>query len=410
MTLPLSGAISLDNVRAELSTPTATNVACNTTNIRELAERTSYRSAIAFSDFYGKWIHGGIKGTLLYTLTNPTPVTDDQFGTTVAVFGKYAVIGAAGDNTGAVDAGSAYVYDLSTGTLLYTLTNPVPASSYFSTGVSISETYVAVSARYTGTVTGQGRVYLYDKLTGAALFTINNPSPQDMPLFGEPIALSDQYVIVGAPRQDYPTNSGIAYVYDMNTSNKLYTFTPPTPLTSAQFGFSCAVYGNYAVVGEPGWASAGSPCMGKAHVYDLTTGQLVHTFSNHVVNPVSATSEFGQSVAITDKYVVVGHLRIGKVYVYNLQTYDLAYELTPGVSSDQYGKAVSASRRYLVIGHYVTVGPYIDVYDIETGVLIVRITSGGSPLGLEIGISDDFLVNGSMFSGGSNVGVAYVYD
>ena len=52
-------------------------------------------------------------GTLLTTFTNPTPVDDDGFGSSVAAVGKDQVlIGAFSDNTGATDAGAAYLFDL----------------------------------------------------------------------------------------------------------------------------------------------------------------------------------------------------------------------------------------------------------------------------------------------------------
>ena len=52
-------------------------------------------------------------GTLLNTFTNPTPTANDYFGTSVAAVGSDRVlIGASFDNTGATDAGSAYLFDL----------------------------------------------------------------------------------------------------------------------------------------------------------------------------------------------------------------------------------------------------------------------------------------------------------
>ena len=50
------------------------------------------------------------------TLNNPGPAAGDQFGKSVAISGTRVVVGAYADDTGATDAGSAYVYDLSSGT------------------------------------------------------------------------------------------------------------------------------------------------------------------------------------------------------------------------------------------------------------------------------------------------------
>ncbi|HEY9171169.1 MAG TPA: FG-GAP repeat protein, partial [Verrucomicrobiae bacterium] len=76
-------------------------------------------------------------GTLLTTFTNPTPVADDNFGYSVAAVGTDRVlIGAYRDDTGADNAGAAYLFSTS-GTLLTTFTNPTPvASDNF--GISVS--------------------------------------------------------------------------------------------------------------------------------------------------------------------------------------------------------------------------------------------------------------------------------
>ena len=50
------------------------------------------------------------------TLSNPGPAMGDGFGGAVAISGIRLVVGAAGDSTGAPYAGSAYVYDLTSGT------------------------------------------------------------------------------------------------------------------------------------------------------------------------------------------------------------------------------------------------------------------------------------------------------
>jgi hypothetical protein len=65
-------------------------------------------------------------GVLLTTITNPTPAAEESFGNRIAVLdGARLVIGSPGDDTGATDAGSAYVFSVN-GTLLAHLTNPAP--------------------------------------------------------------------------------------------------------------------------------------------------------------------------------------------------------------------------------------------------------------------------------------------
>jgi len=67
-------------------------------------------------------------GILQMTIANPTPAVEDNFGNRIAVLGNNRVIiGAPGDDTTGPDAGSAYVFDIN-GSLLATINNPAPAA------------------------------------------------------------------------------------------------------------------------------------------------------------------------------------------------------------------------------------------------------------------------------------------
>ena len=51
------------------------------------------------------------------TLNNPRPAADDRFGYSVGVSGTHVLVGAPGDDTGANDAGSAYLYNFASGSI-----------------------------------------------------------------------------------------------------------------------------------------------------------------------------------------------------------------------------------------------------------------------------------------------------
>ena len=70
-------------------------------------------------------------GVLLFSMPNPSPATDDQFGNAVAVRGDLIAIGSILDDPGGfVDAGAVYVFDV-TGSPVVTVPNPVPGSTSF---------------------------------------------------------------------------------------------------------------------------------------------------------------------------------------------------------------------------------------------------------------------------------------
>ncbi|TRT60522.1 MAG: hypothetical protein EWV85_03875 [Microcystis aeruginosa Ma_QC_C_20070703_M131] len=102
--------------------------------------------------------------SLTQTFNNPTAEDYHQFGNSVSLSGTSALIGAPYDNTGATSAGSAYLFDTTTGNLLQTFNNPTP--EYFESfgyRVSLSGTSALIGA--IGDDTGAanaGSVYLYE--------------------------------------------------------------------------------------------------------------------------------------------------------------------------------------------------------------------------------------------------------
>src|SRR5439155_291403 len=144
----------------------------------------------------------------------------------VAVSGNYVVVGAAFDNTGASDAGSAYVYNLASATP----TTPIA--------------------------------------------TLHDPAATAVDNFGRSVAVSGNYAVVGALLDNTgASDAGSAYVYNLASA------TPTTPIATLHdpaatafdnFGYSVAVSGNYAVVGA--WLdNTGASDAGSAYVYNLAS-------------------------------------------------------------------------------------------------------------------------------------------
>ncbi len=307
------------------------------------------------------------------TLNNPTPAPSDQFGWSVAVSGNYVVVGAYGDDTGAIDAGSAYVYDLSSMTPtvpIATLNNPTPApSDLFGNSVAVSGNYVVVGAYLDDTVgpdTGSAYVYDLSSMTPTVpIATLNNPTPAPGDLFGNSVAVSGNYVVVGAYLDDTGAgDAGSAYVYDLSSMTPtvpIDTLNNPTPAGFDRFGNSVAVSGNYVVVGAYLDDTVG-PDTGSAYVYDLSS--MTPTVPIDTLNnPTPAPSDlFGYSVAVSGNYVVVGAYAddpgagdAGSAYVYDLSSMtptvpiDTLNNPTPA-PSDYFGVSVAASGNRAAVG------------------------------------------------------------
>ncbi len=248
-------------------------------------------------------------------IPNPVPTAQDQFGNAIALSGSRLVVGCAKNEL--ADAGSAYVFDLSsvTPTLpVATLDNPAPAGEdYFGTSVSISGTLVAIGAP--GDDTGAidtGTAYLYDislPVPHGPVAVFDNPDATAEDLFGHAVAISSQWLVVGAYQDDLGTrDAGCAYVYPLAalpSTQPFVTLADPSPEPEDFFGISTAIAGSRIVIGASE-IDFGSTDAGSAFVYEMTsfTPQVpveVLDCGDH-----EAGDWFGFSVAIDGTDILVG--------------------------------------------------------------------------------------------------------
>jgi hypothetical protein len=274
-------------------------------------------------------------GTLLIAITNPTPAVADAFGISVAAVGSDRVlIGALNDNTGAAQAGAAYLFSTN-GTLLTTFTNPTPAAGdHFGQSVAAvgsDRLLIGASGDSTG-APGAGAAYLFST-NGPLITTFTNPTPAGGDNFGISVAaVGSDRVLIGALNDNTgAAQAGAAYLFSTN-GTLLTTFTNPTPAASEFFGQSVAAVGGDRVMIGAFRDNTGAPGAGSVDLFS-TNGALLTTFTN----PTPAASEFfGQSVAAvgSDRLLIgapndtTSGIPAGSAYLFSLQYF------VPGVMAD----------------------------------------------------------------------------
>jgi len=160
-------------------------------------------------------------GTLLTTFTNPAPVSYDYFGNSVAAIGDDRVlIGAFSKDTGATDSGVVYLFRTN-GTLLNTITNPTPAymDSFGYSLAAVGNDRVLIGAYRDDTgAADAGIAYLFDT-SGTLLDTITNPAPDASDNFGASVAASGNLLVIGAYADSTGFyQSGAVHVYALETA------------------------------------------------------------------------------------------------------------------------------------------------------------------------------------------------
>jgi hypothetical protein len=400
---------------------------------------TSYQSGSAY--FFD--LAGANPNVPVFEITNPTPATNDWFGISVAISGTRVVIGAVQDDTGAADAGSAYVYDLTgaSPTLpIASLHDPSPHDAdRFGSSVAISGTRVVVGAP-NKSIAGinPGSAYAYDLASATPtvpMITFNKPDPAADDLFGTSVAISGTRVIVGAQGDDtLANNAGSAYAYDLSGATPdipTRTLSDPGATVGDAFGSAVAISGTQAVVGAPFDSTVASKA-GIAYLYNLanpaplTPNQVLRDSSRQ-----SVSDAFGTSVAISGTRMVVGTRYAGGVAVYDLAgtapTAPVAKIFNPGpATSIFFGQSVAVSGTLVAVGSpYAVDGAGLSapgtvyLFDLAgttpgTPVLTLQRpgATGDDYFGGAVAMSGTLLLVGaySEDTGGVNAGSAYVYD
>ena len=308
------------------------------------------------------------------TLDNPNPYgtsQDDRFGRSIGISGNYAIVGAdQEDDSGGTESGKAYLFPLSfvldridqielsdktflnkdniafknasfnATKLLHTLDNPnaydTSAYDQFGQSVAISGNYAIGGAVVEDDAggTGSGRAYIFNVTTGAVVCVLNNPNPYGTSLndfFGSSVAIDGNYAIVGAYFEDDSggTSSGKAYIFNVTTGALLHTLDNSNAYSTSfqdYFGWSVAISGNYAIVSAYFEDDTGGGASGKAYIFNVTTGALLHTLNNPNAYGTSVSDNFGYSVGISGNYAIVGAYleddtggsQSGKAYIFEL--------------------------------------------------------------------------------------------
>ena len=209
-------------------------------------------------------------------LADPGASSADQFAYSVSVSGGTAIIGAPGTTDTQQYAGKAYIYvrgasgwpDVPTKTLL----DPDDVKyDQFGFSVAVSGKMAIVDAF--GVKNQAGAVYVYqDGLSGwetKPTTTLADPEAKSYDHFGDPLALSGTVAVIGRTGTD--SSNGKAYVIDEGRSGwptkPTVTLADPKGMLSDAFGYAVAASGNDAIVGAYGTYAGTNNNAGAVYVF-----------------------------------------------------------------------------------------------------------------------------------------------
>ena len=389
-------------------------------------------------------------------LTASDAQATDYFGGAVAISsdGNYAIVGARGEDTGAVSSGAAYIYVKSGST--WAQQAKIQASNKgesdefgYSVSINSDGTYAIIGAHAedgsTNTISDAGAAYIFTRSgstwTEQAILRASNAGANDK--FGTSVSINSDatYAVVGAI---YENTTGAMYVFTRSGS----TWTQQAgPLRATDFGvddfFGTSISinsdGTYIIIGahleDPGGISNG----GAAYIWVRSGSAWAHQ-AKLTASDVATNYYFGENVAISSdgNYAIVGAgrsvtggLDAGAAYIYvrsgSTWTQQAKIVSSDAQIYDNFGSAVSLNSD----GTYAIISAaYEDTGGGDAGAVYVfkrsgstwsqeskiqgSDTSGGDAFGNEVSISGDgtYAIVGAVLEddGGSNAGAAYIFE
>lgn len=381
-------------------------------------------------------------------LTASDGAANDEFGLKVAISGDTAVVSSWHDDIGTnADQGSAYVFVRSGASwiLQQKLTaSDGAAGDNFGYSVAVtnvnfpSQTVIMVGA-YGNDAGGpnRGAVYVFVRSQGGTSWSqqgkLTAPDGVDNDAFGNAVAMSGNFAIIGANGVDIGANvsSGAAYVF--TRSGTIWVFEqkllcPEGGLTQRNFGWSVSISGTLAIVGSNHLNSD----QGWAYVFERVTGGNTWVWRIGF----QGAGKLGYSVGVSGETIVMSaygadigsNMDQGQAPVYcrigGTWTYQGTLMASDGAANDYFGYNIAISGDRIIVGAHAD-----DVSNVNQGSAYVFTRTGttwsqrqkltaqdngaGDFFAWSVAINGDTAIMGAIFDdigANANQGSAYIFN
>jgi hypothetical protein len=247
---------------------------------------------------------------------------NDNFGSSIAISGDYAIIGAPGARSNGISSGVAYIFERDSSSGAWSQKIKLVASdpatlAKFGSSVAIHGDFAVVGAPGVSVsgYSNAGAVYLFQRVNGLWSQTdkLTAAAPGTNHYFGSSVSIgSATRLVVGAPgahKNAYISNSGAAYIFESNNSawqeTKLIGFDSKGKDT---FGASVAMSGDNGdevLVGAP-YADAKNYATGAVYRFHRDNFNSWSEKSRMTADDGVNGDQFGSSVAFVSFTQMIG--------------------------------------------------------------------------------------------------------
>ena len=370
---------------------------------------------------------------------------DDEFGTTLAMSGDYAIVGVPRKDDAGKNAGAAYIFARQ-GTQwveqMKLVALDAKAGDYFGISVAIAGNTALIGAHRTNDpVADAGAAYIFERRGNTWIQTtvLTAPDANRFANFGFSVGTDGNTAIIGAIRDDEADeDAGAAYIFVRDPSGWIFQKKLMGNNTEAKdnFGYAVDVDGDFAIVTSP--RNKGT---GAAYIYKREEGRFWLQKRNRTrirmipIDPDGATS-FGVSVDISGETAVigarggiVGEDAVGAAYIFTENEPPFWNQHTKLVASDrnegdQFGFAVAISGNEVITGapRHSAGGPNSGAAYIfeqkESGAWVENIklsdgeTASEDQFGISVAIHGNLAISGAQQNDdiAPNAGAAYIFE
>lgn len=373
------------------------------------------------------------------SLTAADAASGDNFGRSVAVSGDFVLAGAPyNEGAGGGTHGSAYIFRLLTADWLKEVkaTNDGGINSNFGSSVALEGDTAIVGApddRSPGGITGAA--YIFTRRGAAwtrqARLTASDGTVNSR--FGASVAIDGDRVVIGSPAVD----AAYVFIRTGTTWRQFQRINAGNTTGGEYFGASVGISGVTIVVGANSSRVNNNQQQGAVYVYSNRYAYYYEPKQRLTASDGAGGDRFGGALAIDDTVIVIGSPLDdigaspdqGSAYIFGSsgggwveQAHLIAAD---GESDDYYGASVAVDRNTIVIGapggnqgaNFLTVGAaYVYVKAADWAQQAKLFASDGEEddvLGTTVAIDNDTIIAGAPgddINGNFNQGSAYVFE
>ena len=296
--------------------------------------------------------------------------TYDLFGYSVAIDGNTVVIGAWADDDNGAQSGSVYIFErqesdswIETSKLT---ASDIGGDDRFGYSVAIDNNRVIVGAIYNDTNgTNSGTVYVFEhqgngSWSQTAKLTSSDATDKDV--FGDPLAIEEDTIIVGAYNKD--NSLGAAYIFEYqenSTWKETAKLLASDSIPGDRFGNAVAISRTTAIIGALRNDDNGTDS-GSAYIFDRQDDGNWTQTEKLTASDADAEDEFANAVSLDGNRAIIGSMEdddygsvSGSAYIYERQSdgswrETMKLNAADAVSGDSFANSISLDNGTIIVG------------------------------------------------------------